>query len=92
MSPEQLPEPPRGNEYARCLLAEHAAVELEFAGDPEHDIVAETEKFLYRHNHPYRYVAKKIGGFALNYFVVAGRALSGMPSAEQLASTPPLDS
>ena len=92
MSAEQLPEPPRNDEYARCLLAEHTSVDLEFVGDRERDIVTETEEFLYRHGHPYRHVAKKIGGFAFGFFISAGRAMAGMSSSEHLADTAPLDS
>jgi hypothetical protein len=92
MSAEKLPEPPRGNEYARCLLAEHAPVELEYLGDPDHDIVTETEKFLYRHDHPYRHIAKQIGGFALGFFTAAGRAIAGAQASERPADASPLDS
>jgi hypothetical protein len=92
MSAEKFPEPPRGNEYARCLLAEHAPVELEYLGDPDHDIVTATEKFLYRHNYPYRHTAKQIGGFVLGFFTTAGRAIAGAQASERLANTSPLDS
>jgi hypothetical protein len=90
MNAEQLPEPPRNNEYARSLLAEHAAVELEFVGDPEHDIVTETEKLLYRHTYPYRHAAKTIGGYAFAFMCNYGRAIVGIPSPELIASAPPI--
>jgi|GEM_PF-4296773 len=93
MSAEQLPEPPRDNEYTRCLLAEHSQdIEFWYVGDKEHDVIAGMEKFLYRHNYPYRHIAKKLGGFALGYLAAAGRAMCALPSPEQLADTPPLDS
>ncbi|HVV26228.1 MAG TPA: hypothetical protein VHC21_04330 [Candidatus Saccharimonadales bacterium] len=92
MSAEKLPEPPLTNTYAHCVLAEHDQPRFASLHNPDLESIEDLAASLYRHNHPYRHLAKQIGGYAFSCFISMGRALSAMPMEEQSAQTPPLDS